>query len=157
MNAFGQNTGECQETSGFLFSHRCGSIAVRECSQCAKSICQEHSVDLGGMLVCVTCAKQQREAPPPDQQPGSDTSPPYSTGGGYYNQSPYFYSDTWYSNSGMNRGHWRRHHNDPRHGADAGLGDGGTSDFTDSDEAMTRGEEPDRNDMDGFENDMGGS
>ena len=47
VNAFGQNTGECQETTGFLFSHRCGSIAVRECSQCAKSICQEHSVDLG--------------------------------------------------------------------------------------------------------------
>ena len=157
MNEFGANTGECQETSGFLFSHRCGSIAVRECSQCTKSICQEHSVDLGGMLVCVTCAKQQRETPTNDGQ-GTSSGGAYTTSGtDYYHSSPYFYSDSWYYSSGMHRGHYRRPHHDDHRGGDAGVGDSGSSDFTDADEAMTRGEEPDRDAMDGFENDMGGS
>lgn len=47
----------CDETSGFLFSHRCGRPGLLSCSACGKRICQQHARPrLPEGFQCVTCA-----------------------------------------------------------------------------------------------------
>lgn len=49
----------CQETSGFLFSHRCGRPGVLSCQQCHKRICPLHArAQPPEAFLCVSCAAQ---------------------------------------------------------------------------------------------------
>lgn len=118
--------GECNETSGFLFSHPCSEPADHVCGQCAKPICGKHAVDTSGVLRCTSCAKtwlrgEGRNSNAASGQPGY---------GPYYG-SPYFY--TWH--------HYGSHHHH----------------FHDGDEGALRDREPTREDLEGFEQDMGAS
>src|SRR5262245_28075489 len=82
--------GECGETSGFLFSHRCGEFALNVCGQCQKPICQQHTVVEQDLLLCTTCAKDR-------MQSGNVTNRDR------YRDDPYFYSS--YHSYPMAMGH----------------------------------------------------
>lgn len=131
--------GECQEMAGFLFSHRCGDVAVRECADCQKPICQRHSIDSGGAMRCVACEKKLRG------QQQSATNP---AGGGrpYDHDPPFFYGH--YYGYGYGYGYGRHQHwqssNSQHH-------------FVDSDEAALSGGEITAEEVSGFEDDMGAS
>jgi len=74
--------GECNETSGFLFPHRCGQLSSFECEQCRKPICHQHvAAGLGQGTLCTTCGKAV--AAPKSQHDRRD--------------DPYFYSDHYYT------------------------------------------------------------
>ena len=77
-------SGECAETSGFLFRHSCGEPAATECRECGKPICKRHSVHEEGGLWCTTCAKQLFRD---DELRGRR----------YYDDDPYFYSTYHYT------------------------------------------------------------
>ena len=135
--------GECNETSGFLFSHRCGQPAMNKCVQCQKPICERHtytSPDKPGEQFCTTCAKQFLSQQPPPTTPGQ--TPYYSSP--YYGYEPYFYTGYYYHGYPYG-GYHRSGHN------------AGSRDFTDADERSLTGSEPTAEDARAFENDMGGS
>jgi len=121
--------GQCNETSGFLFSHPCSEPSDHVCGECQKPICGKHAVDTQGLLRCTTCAKTWFRS--------AGRGAAGATGGtGYdapYYQSPYFY--TWHL-----FGASHHHHH-----------------FHDGDEGALRGQEAGREDLDGFEQDMGAS
>lgn len=79
----------CQETSGFLFSHRCGRPGVLVCMRCHKYVCQQHARSRGpdGML-CVTCARGDVAAGGGSDSDSDD------------NDDPYFYSSRYRQRSG---------------------------------------------------------
>ena len=53
----------CQETSGFLFSHRCGRPGLFSCAQCHKRICPQHArPQPPEAFLCVTCAQGTSDA-----------------------------------------------------------------------------------------------
>jgi hypothetical protein len=139
--------GECNETSGFLFSHRCGQPALNKCVQCQKPICERHTYNdpnKPGEQFCTTCAKQfiSQQQPAPGQTP-YQTGPHYGGYGyGGYGYEPYFYTGYYYH--GYPYGGYHR-------------GSHSTSDFTDADERSLTGGEPSRDDARAFESDMGGS
>lgn len=121
--------GQCNETSGFLFSHPCSESSEHVCGECQKPICGKHAVDTQGVLRCTTCAKTWFR--------GAGRSTGATGGPGYYDpyyQSPYFY--TWHA---FGSSHHHHHH------------------FHDGDEDALRGREPGRDDLEGFEKDMGAS
>ncbi len=133
MDDFPSRQGECQDSSGFLFSHRCGDFATHRCEKCGKEICDRHTVPpaardavQGADRVCwTTCGKEDRTG---QSQP---------TGGRHYDpyyDDPYYYADT----------HYPSYHR-------------GRDDFTDSDEAAVAGGAMAAGDLDAFEDDMGGS
>ncbi len=72
--------GECAETSGFLFSHKCGEAATTKCSQCQKFICLRHTITDEQRSLCTTCAKGL----------------PNTRSSSRYDDDPYFYSDVYY-------------------------------------------------------------
>ncbi len=79
------HAGVCNEKAGFLFPHACGRMSTRECSQCAKPICEQHLArGVGDGTLCTTCGKVARESAPPRR--------------GEYDgyEDPYFYSDDYY-------------------------------------------------------------
>lgn len=80
-SAFDAQPGECAETSGFLFSHKCGEMAVQKCSGCNKYICARHSVTDQQRLLCTSCAKGQLNSQAPNR---------------YDDNDPYFYSSVYY-------------------------------------------------------------
>ncbi len=88
MSEYPVGKGECQETSGFLFSHPCGEVALRSCVKCQKEICDRHTVrevqagDGEELVLCTTCAKESHAAAP---GPGSRRT----TDG--YADNPHFY------------------------------------------------------------------
>ena len=139
--------GECQETTGFLFAHRCGDVAVRECQECQKPICQQHSVDSGGVMRCVGCEKKLRS------QQQNQQRPPQSPGGTYYDDSPYFYGSSYgygYDYGyGRHRHHYHHHHH---HSTDSNH-----HEIVDADEAALSGEEVTAEEVRGFEDDLGAS
>lgn len=140
--------GECQETAGFLFSHRCGDVAVRECVDCQKPICQRHSIDSGGFMRCVQCEKKRIS----EQNSGNRTD-----GGGansYDSSSPFFYGygygygygPGYHWGAGHHSNHFSSWRTSPTH-----------HNLTDSDEASLSGGETSAEDVRGFENEMGAS
>lgn len=81
--------GVCNETAGFLFAHPCGRVATRECSQCAKPICEQHLArGVGDGTLCITCGKA---APPAKHR--RRRSGRYED---WEDDDPYFYSDDYY-------------------------------------------------------------
>lgn len=127
--------GQCNETTGFLFSHDCGEPADHVCGQCQKPVCGKHTVDTQGTLRCTTCAKTwMRTAGQNPQGATGGYSDPYP----YYG-SPYFY--TWHHYGPSYDHQYNRHHHH----------------FHDGDEGSLKGREPGREDLEGFENDMGAS
>lgn len=129
MDDFPSGKGECRETRGFLFSHRCGRFATTACGQCGKDICDRHSVAEGDAVWCTTCAKQSR---PGTSRPGT-SRPGTSHPGGYYHD-PYYYAYDHY----------------PHYHADR-------DDFTDGDEAALAGGAAAAAEMAQFEDQMGDS
>ncbi len=120
--------GQCNETSGFLFSHPCSEPSEHVCGECQKPVCGKHAVDTQGVLRCTTCAKTWYR--------GAGRGSGQTTGTGSYDpyySSPYFYTWHHYGTSG------HRHH------------------FHDGDEGALHGREPNRDDLHGFEQDMGAS
>jgi len=122
--------GECQETSGFLFSHTCGEVAMRCCEKCNKEICDRHTVravqaEYGKeQILCTTCARQSSTV--------TQGRGPQRTSDRYYDD-PYFYTDDHYPNYQMDR-----------------------DEFTDADEAALRGGIA-ADELRSFEDDMGAS
>jgi hypothetical protein len=52
---------QCQDRSGFLFSHPCDRLATGQCTTCGKAICVEHTrlTDTGPR--CVTCLRTEAQ------------------------------------------------------------------------------------------------
>ncbi len=121
--------GECQETSGFLFSHQCGDFAARA-AQCDKEICERHSVQDptaqdAARVLCTTCGKSLLN-PPSTRGDRANRHDPYY-------DDPYYYSYHYYTGYS--------HDNDA---------------FTDSDEAAIGGATA-AHELTKFEDDMGAS
>jgi hypothetical protein len=75
----------CQETSGFLFNHRCGRPGAVTCATCQRLVCAQHARTVSqGRSLCVTCLRRE---------PGSTTAD--ST----WNDDPYFYSSRYHGTS----------------------------------------------------------
>ena len=55
------DSGNCNEKSGFLFSHECFQSPVNKCNMCGKPVCQEHSHSDGAAVVCTSCAKKDHK------------------------------------------------------------------------------------------------
>jgi hypothetical protein len=126
-NEFPPPPGECNETSGFLFKHRCGNFAKNECGECRKAMCERHTVISGAMTLCTSCARTRMQ----------------SSGGAYpasspYGHDPYFYGHSYYP--GYYYGHYGVDH-----------------DFTSGDERRLHGGEPDARDIQGLGSDMSAS
>jgi len=88
VDDFPSRKGECQETSGFLFSHGCGEFATSRCEKCGKDICDRHTVHAADRVCCTTCGKEDR------------TPPPRSTGRRAYDpyyDYPYYYASIHYT------------------------------------------------------------
>jgi hypothetical protein len=92
-SVFGDQPGECAESSGFLFSHRCGELAQSNCAECRKFICPRHTVSIDQRMLCTTCAKGVKRG---ERQ--SNT----------YYDDPYFYSSYYYP--GYHVYHHGHHH-----------------------------------------------
>jgi hypothetical protein len=103
----------CQETSGFLFKHRCGRPSFMTCLTCRKPICAQHAraVKPEGFR-CIACTTA---AIPP--------------GGGYVFVSTD--SDDWDDDDPY---YYRRHHTDSGGGQPDGM------DFTDGDRSAVSDE-----------------
>lgn len=88
-------SGICNETSGFLFSHPCDQFCVHECGKCGRPICQDHAQHDVGRVLCTTCARKR-----------------VSRGhhGTHDDYDPYFYGGTGYGHS---RGGFFFHRHDP--------------------------------------------
>ena len=167
------NDGLCQETSGFLFSHRCDRIAVKECVRCKKAICQDHGHSIPDGLACTTCLKSeaqtQQQQPPvvPGAVPGAAPGAPIgaTTPTGYrsrpYYDDPYFYGSHWYPGYGYGYGYGFGHgyyhgggHSSPSHASDpaSAAAKHDPNDFTEGDAASLRKEGDEA-----FESEMGES
>ncbi len=138
--------GECNETAGFLFAHRCGNPAMNQCVQCQKPICERHTFvnpSDQAELFCTSCGKkfvqQQTQNAPPGQGNNGTSGPFYD-----YGYSPYFYTGYYYNDYPYGGYHRTGHSTSPH-------------DFTDADERSLMGNEPTREAAGQFEADMGGS
>lgn len=125
-------SGECQETTGFLFAHRCGNLALNKCYQCQKTICADHTVFENEMMYCTSCGQQRLAA--------QDQSTPNVDSRSNYSQNPFFYHYYYFPSY--------HHHSSSHHDR---------SDFTDADQAAFQSGDPSREDLAGFEQDMTGS
>ncbi|RKH45482.1 hypothetical protein D7X96_13910 [Corallococcus interemptor] len=131
--SFPSATPQCQETSGFLFSHPCERGSTTQCMRCQRAICLLHMRTLDGAeTVCVTCARAADNGD--ENRDPSDTSdeddPSY-----YYEDYGYYGRDAW-------RGS----------GASSSSSGNDRNDFTEAD-----GESVRREDDASFEEDLGGS
>ncbi|MCP4175389.1 MAG: hypothetical protein GY758_31965 [Fuerstiella sp.] len=128
MMAKDWDPGNCNEKSGFLFSHECFQPPVDSCNMCSKPVCQEHSHSDGAAVVCTSCAKK-------DQQRVHERGGSRRGRSRYYDDhDPYFYGGYYYG-SGYHDGYYGGH-SDPL-------------DFTEADSASleTEGDEQFESDM----------
>jgi len=120
--------GICNEKSGFLFNHACKRLPVGgNCNSCEKPVCDDHSYDIDGVVLCTRCAM---ESP---SQPGQGQTRYFSSarwGHGAYFYGSHYYGPDYYG------GYHGSSHND-RH------------DFTEADAASLINEADE-----GFESDM---
>ena len=82
--------GQCHDTAGFLFSHRCDRLSFVRCAICRKPICDRHSHDLGGTVACTACVKAD---PTASAQSAQTTR---GTRYGRYYDDPFFYGHHYY-------------------------------------------------------------
>jgi hypothetical protein len=145
------NDGLCQETSGFLFSHRCDRTACDRCSRCQKPLCSDHAHETAEGVLCTTCLKQQAKAA--RQQDPTGTRTIYHD---HYYHDPYFYGPRYYPGYGAYYSSSHPSHSSFDSFSDSSGGDFAPShdpaDFTEGDAANLQREE----DAD-FETDMGAS
>jgi hypothetical protein len=113
----------CNEKSGFLFNHACDRTPARECHNCERPICMDHSHGSKQGVVCTTCAKKSQRK----QKRSSRQS--------HYRDDPYFYGGYYYG-GGYDRGY----HGSSRHDY---------NDFTeaDSESLQDEGDDGFENDM----------
>ncbi len=122
--------GICNETSGFLFSHECFRPLAGDCGSCRKPVCEDHSHEVEGTLLCTACAKKDRKRRGRDESTGR-----YGRSRYYNDYDPYFYGGYYYG-YGYYGGYHSSRHSDP-------------NDFTEAD-AESLSAEADED----FENDM---
>ncbi|MDA7541201.1 hypothetical protein N8639_00005, partial [bacterium] len=89
----------CNETSGFLFKHRCSNRASLNCKKCNKPICGEHSRTADTAIRCIECAKKKSQG---DQSRNLDNSNVDHRG---YDNDPYFYGHRNYNGYGAYYGY----------------------------------------------------
>ncbi len=145
--------GQCHETAGFLFSHRCDRLSFVRCSRCGKPICDRHSHELGDAIACTACVKADPMAGalPPGTDPGTvppGTVPPGAIPPGTvrgtryssYYDDPYFYSYHYYP--GYYSYHEHSSYRDTSHDPSpvAGTTSPDPNDFTAGDSASVRQE-----------------
>lgn len=83
----------CQETSGFLFKHRCGRPSFMTCMTCFKPICAQHARPAAPEgFRCIACALA---AAPPSG--GGDVDNDRDT---WDDDDPYYYSQKYRSEPG---------------------------------------------------------
>ena len=83
--------GICNEKSGFLFSHECYRSPEASCDSCQKPVCEDHSHEIEGIVLCTACAKKDR------QRRGRDESGQRYGHSRYHNDhDPYFYGGYYY-------------------------------------------------------------
>ncbi len=87
--------GVCNETTGFLFRHRCDRYPEKRCEACNNPICPEHERPLDGMILCVTCnqAESKRRGLKARPRRGYDDDT-YFYGGGYYPGYGHYYGSS---------------------------------------------------------------
>ena len=74
----------CQETSGFLFKHRCGRPSFMTCVTCGKPICAQHARKVPPeSFRCIACSLA---AAPPSGVSGAVIA------GSWDDDDPYYYS-----------------------------------------------------------------
>lgn len=125
----------CQDNAGFLFKHRCDSVAVGQCCQCLKPVCLRHLRLVEGQSYCTACAVGRGATNDGTENQDDD---PYTYGSDHYDGYGHYGAGYW------GHEHYRSSHRHSRtHDGD---------DFTEGDaEALI--EEGDE----GFESDMGAS
>lgn len=106
------NDGLCNETSGFLFSHRCDRLAVKNCFHCGKPVCQDHAHPITEGTACTTCLKNESSPDPAAEEVAGSTPPgtPVTTTGNTnrsrpYYDDPYFYGSNYYPGYGYGYGY----------------------------------------------------
>jgi hypothetical protein len=132
---------ECQETSGFLFTHACGRPATHGCAQCQKRVCPQHCRPWQpGTYLCLSCVRTALNTP----------KPPTII---YIDDDPYFYRM-------HNYGHytWHTYHHE---GSPPTVPPHDPADFTEGDRAALSGgggdfADPDDEDNPGGGGDFGG-
>jgi len=88
----GPHKGYCQDSAGFLFSHRCDRRSAHQCQGCPKVVCNDHVYRrTDGRILCATCAKIEFAAQykKDDPKKGAEQE-------GY----PYFFPDAYYKGFG---------------------------------------------------------
>lgn len=158
--------GMCQETSGFLFSHKCDRFSVSKCARCGKPLCDDHAHSgPDAVIACTSCVKQEAKAARQANQADQTNTQHYYHEHYYYND-PYFYGPRYYPGYSEHHRSSSTSNTSPASASDAianeGTGGGGDfstdapahdpMDFTEGDAESTRREE----DAD-FETDMGAS
>ena len=90
------NEGVCNETTGFLFKHRCNQESKNHCDACNKPICPDHERRLEELLLCVSCNRAESQRRGLKNRPMSG-----------YDDDPYYYGNRYYSGYGY---HGYGHH-----------------------------------------------
>ena len=54
----------CCVLQGFFVLRKCRNPAARVCSVCQRPVCEEHSRDVGGAVVCVDCKGRKAKVDP---------------------------------------------------------------------------------------------
>ncbi len=128
--------GKCNENSGFLFKHTCGSPPSADCEVCTRPVCVDHTHHVGGKQLCTTCAKADLR--PGKKSPAGGAG--YGRAGrrdGYYDyyDNPYFYGGYHYRGYGFYHSGWGHHHYSHYH-----HHHGSAHDFTEADGQSLRSE-----------------
>jgi len=145
--------GMCQETSGFLFSHRCGRFAVQACMYCGKALCEAHAHPGAEGVACTSCMKQR----PKDESEADKSNRPArdddsDDDNDSWDDSPYSYGERWYPGYGSSGRRTSGSSARARDNVAGGAGDFDPNDFTegDAESLRTEGDEA-------FETEMGES
>ncbi len=131
--------GVCNESTGFLFRHRCDRYPQNRCEACNKPICPDHERPLDTLMLCVACNRAET------RRRGLKNSPRRG-----YDDNPYFYGGTYYPGYGHYYGSSRIRRTLHSHGGPGGHVDPNDLNAGDAESL--------KNEDDGdFETDMGES
>lgn len=112
--------GLCQESSGFLFRHRCDRFSQSVCGRCGRPVCHDHGHLLSDGVACTSCVKRAPATTartPRDSNGSSNGSsnagdvddairgrPINESNTGPVLDDPFFQGPRWYSGFGFYRG-----------------------------------------------------